>query len=119
LEVREVLDKADIMRELDAKIAELRGEKGWYRLGSPAIGSMTEQRPFHYSTDIRAAMELWDEMVGRGLAVTVEGDGIEFAWVCQIWELVQGKERKLLVETIDKTAPSVLCNAYLEWRGEG
>lgn len=87
-------------RELDAKIAELRGEDRAYLKS--------------YSTSIRFAMELWDEMWSSGefrwLALTRSENG------CCVEYEKKTEQFQWLKYPMAKDEKLAICNAWLAWK---
>ena len=108
----------DTVSELNDRIAELRGEDGYFYLGSPAIGPRVRRtRPC--DTSISAAMELWDEMVEHcktwAASIGASDYFVSLTWTgseWQFWVEMDGEDK--ILEDGD-TRCLAICNAYLAW----
>ncbi len=107
-------------RELAVKIAEQRGEvtewggEKWYQ-----HTKMRLPWPKPYPTDIRCAMELWDEMDNARLRTNLERSYLSGGYLLQVYSVPWDDEyegESVNLRGHGETRCLAVCNAYLEWK---
>lgn len=93
--------------ERDRKIAKIRGEHYQCTM-TPHERKLKSIKP--YSTNISAAMELWEEMKGAGELYLSYDE--ETRCICHIWS-----GGNCIVEYWADTEADAISGAYLQWKG--